>query len=283
MNNIYLLKVMIDLNKYEHHFEDVYSNLEKAKQVGIEWLENELRKEYNDWFDKDDEKDIPRQELTKEQLFKLDCLYDFTIEEFNPFQIDELEKGKLKILNDDEYFYNVLSELEPVKKEYSYDYNGVLTSFKFTFKWYKDKICSYSFYMDPTDFDEGAGSKFKKGDIVKVKKSDYEFEDRLHVVQSCPDKLENQKYFKNCYTVITNHNLFDDGCHEHNFKEKDLELFEGELPEDSPIKLLSKIMKNEIQISNEIRSDIICGRIALNNAPSFRDIEELNKSFKKKM
>ena len=281
MKNIYLLKLIFNLNNYEHHFEDVYSNLEKAKLVGMEWLEKELRKEYNDWFDEDKENDIPRQELTKEQLFKLKCIYDFSIEEFNPFQIDELENGKLETIKGNEDFDTFLSKLEPVKKEYTYDYNGTLIGLKFTFKWYKNKICRYVLHMDPSDFEEGAGSKFKVGDIVRIKNENYEFADRLHVIQSCPKKLDNQKYFENDYNVITNHNLYDDGCHECIFKENELELYEGKLAEDSPIKLLSRILKNEISISDKIRSDIICGRIALNNAPSFRDLEELNKCFNK--
>ena len=71
MKKIYLLKVMFNLNSFEHHFENVYSSIDLANQKGKEWLEYELRKEYNDWFEKDSEHDIPREELSKEQLFKL--------------------------------------------------------------------------------------------------------------------------------------------------------------------------------------------------------------------
>ena len=42
MSKINLLQVMFNFNNYEHHYENVYSSLELAKQVGEIWLENEL-------------------------------------------------------------------------------------------------------------------------------------------------------------------------------------------------------------------------------------------------
>ena len=60
MSKIYLLQVMFKFNNYEHHYENVYSSLELAKQVGEKWLENELRKEYEDWFEEDTNANVKR-------------------------------------------------------------------------------------------------------------------------------------------------------------------------------------------------------------------------------
>ena len=54
---------MFNFNNYELHYENVYSSLELAKQVGEIWLENELRKEYEDWFEEDTNADVKRKEL----------------------------------------------------------------------------------------------------------------------------------------------------------------------------------------------------------------------------
>ena len=54
-----------------------------------------------------------------------------------------------------------------------------------------------------------------------------------------------------------------------------MELYEGELPEDSPVIFLSKFFKGEIKLKNIKWSDIECGKITLNENKSFRDIEEI--------
>ena len=100
MSKIYLLQVMFNFNNYEHHYENVYSSLELAKQVGEKWLENELRKEYEDWFEEDTNANVKRKELSKEQLFKLKTIYDFTITEFELETVEQLEnKNSLPVVN----------------------------------------------------------------------------------------------------------------------------------------------------------------------------------------
>ena len=54
-----------------------------------------------------------------------------------------------------------------------------------------------------------------------------------------------------------------------------MELYERELPEDSPVIFLSKFFKGEIKLKNIKWSDIECGKITLNENKSFRDIEEI--------
>ena len=123
-----------------------------------------------------------------------------------------------------------------------------------------------------------AGTKFKKGDIVKIKKSQYYiFQDKLHVITDIPYKSNTQKFFRNTYDVIVNQNIYDEGCHIDVFNENELELYTGELPKDSPITFLSKYFKGEIELKNINWSDIECGKITLNGNKSFRDIPEIIK------
>ena len=122
-----------------------------------------------------------------------------------------------------------------------------------------------------------AGTKFKIGDIVKIKNKDnnYVFKDKLHIITEIPHKKENQRFFKNTYDVIVNHNSYDEGCHIDVFNENELELYTGKLPEDSPLIFLSKNFKGEIKLKNIKWTDIECGNITLNENKSFRDIKEI--------
>ena len=124
-----------------------------------------------------------------------------------------------------------------------------------------------------------AGTKFKIGDIVRIKNCDnnYNFKDKLHVITEVPHRRENQKFFRNTYKVIVNHNSYDEGCHVDVFRESELELYEEKLPKDSPLIFLSRCFKGEIKFKNIKWSDIECGKITLNENKSFRDIEEIMK------
>ncbi len=270
--NIYLLQCSITKlgDNYEVHKENVFSSLEMARKVGVKYLEEELRNYYNEYFDNGCPKE---KELTKDELFSLSIIYDFSITEFDPYVTDKIEKFEYKY---DEYFLH-----EPTHKVYSYNYNGELSFIEIQYKTIHHKHNRINIIMKPSDFEEGAGKKFKIGDIVEIKPEtsgifeEYQLSDKLHVITKVPKKRKGQKYFDNSYDVITNHNLLDNGCHEDRFRENEIRLYEGTVDEDSPIKLLSRIYKGKIKISSERRMDLITGRIALNDAPSFRDIKEL--------
>lgn len=289
MKKIYLLQVMFDFNNYEHHYENVYSSLELAKQVGEKWLEDELRKEYEDWFEEDTKTDVRRKELSKEQLFKLKTIYDFTITEFEPENVDKLNDiNNLPVVTDFDIHDLYCADLVPAKIEHSYDYNGkeIYISGIYIFC-YKGKRMERKVMVDYEDYtNPSAGTKFKKGDIVKIKKDydshsrDYNFDDKLHVITDIPHKKQNQKFFRNSYNVIVNHNSYDEGCHVDMFDEKELELYTDKLPNDSPLIFLSKYIKGEIKLKNISWMDIECGRITLNENTSFRDIPEIMEQMK---
>ena len=289
MKKIYLLQTMFNLNNCEHHYENVYSSLELAKQKGEEWLEKELRKEYEDWFEEDTKSDIPRKKLSKEQLFKLKTIYDFLITEFDPEYVDKLKDiNNLQSVLDYDINELFCADLVPAKIQHSYDYNGkeiyITGIYFFSFK---GKRRERKIMMDYEDYNNpSAGTKFKKGDIVKIKENydshfgNYHFYNKLHVITDVPHKKKNQKFFKNLYDVIVNHNSFDEGCHVDVFNEKELELYTGKLPEESPIIFLSKYFKGEIKLKNVSWMDIECGSITLNENKSFRDIPEIMEQLK---
>lgn len=261
--NIYLLKCSVFLCNEEWHKEDVYSSIERAKKVGLEYLETEFREYYDSLFDNRTPKG---KELTLDELFELEGMYELSITEFDPYEADKIEKFDYEY---DEYFLH-----EPTHKIYFYNYKGEFTGMEVLYKTIHNKHHRIKVYMDPSDFEEGAGTKFKVGDIVKINSNNYNLYDRLHVITRVPHKKKEQKYFENTYYAITNHNPIDNGCHEDCFKENEIELYNGKIEEKSPILFLSKIYKGEIKISAEKLSDLKVGNIALNDAPSFRDIKE---------
>ena len=288
MNKIYLLQISFDSWKYNHR---VYSNLELAKEVGKKWLENEFRKEYENLFEEDLKGDSLKTNLSKEEVFKLKTIYDFTITELEPDRIDKLNHiENLPVVKDIDIYDSYCADLEPAKIEHSYDYNGkeIYITGIYIFN-HNGKIKEREVMMEYEDYiNPLAGSKFKKGDIVKIKRNynghskDYVFCNKLHVITDIPHKNKNQKFFRNSYKVITNHNSYDEGCHIDVFNEKELELYTDKLPNDSPILFLSKYFKGEIKLNNIRWSDIECGRITLNENKSFRDVPEIMEQMKGK-
>lgn len=281
---IYLLQVMCYFNE-EEHYENVYSNKERAIEKGILWLDKLLRKQYNNLFEKADEKSIPK--LKHEQLFKLKLIYDFSITEYDPKIVDECDEiENLPVIENYDLYGLCFAKLKPLKVTHNYDYNGneKYISGLYIFN-HKGERREQTITMRYEDYNNTlAGTKFKQGDIVKIKNCDcdYAFKDKLHVITDVPHKKENQEFFMNNYNVIINHNSYDEGCHRDIFHENDLELYTGNLPTDSPLVFLSKYFKGEIKLKKIKWNDIECGNITLNENKSFRDIEEICKQMKTK-
>lgn len=285
MSNIYFLQVMCNLDE-EEHYENVYSSKDKAIEEGKAWLDKLLRKQYEDWFEEDKSTEIL--DLTHEQLFQLKAMYDFSITEFNPEYIDKINYiEKLPEIKEWDIHDVFISDLTPSKIKYSYDYNGIIKYISGIYLFnYKNKKKEYEVTMQYEDYiNPKAGTKFKKGDIVKIKNckknhDNYPFANMLHVITDTPHKKENQKFFKNTYDVIVNHNCYDEGCHVDVFEENELELYTEKISDDSPLMFLSKYFRGEIELNNIEWMDIECGRITLNENKSFRDIPEIIEQLK---
>ena len=56
--------------------------------------ETEFRKEYENLFEEDLKGDSLKTNLSKEEVFKLKTIYDFTITELEPDRIDKLNRKK---------------------------------------------------------------------------------------------------------------------------------------------------------------------------------------------
>lgn len=282
---IYLLQVKWYFDK-EEHYENVYSTKEKAIKEGKNWLEKTLKKQYKNLFEDDEKNNIP--ELTHEQLFKLKTIYDFNITEYEPEIVDKYDvPEKLPIVEYLDIYDSYAAKIEPSKIIHSYDYDGneIYISGQYVFN-YKGQIKERNIMMYYEDYNNPiAGTKFKIGDIVKIKncENDYNFKDKLHVITGVPHKRKNQKFFRNIYDVIVNHNSYDEGCHVDTFNENELELYTVKLPKDSPLIFLSKYFKGEIKLRNIKWSDIECGNITLNENKSFRDIKEITNQINKGM
>lgn len=274
---IYLLQVECYFDK-EEHYENVYSTKEKAIKKGKEWLDKIFRKQYKSFFEDYEKGEMP--ELTHEQLFKLEAIYDFNVTEYDPKIVDESEAlERLPTVEHLDNYGAYTTKIEPLKIIHNYDYNGneIYISGYFVFN-YKNKRNEKSIMMNYEDYNNQlAGTKFKIGDIVKIKNcnNNYEFKDKLHVITDVPHKKKKQRFFRNTYDVIVNHNSYDEGCHVDVFNENELELYAGNLPKDSPLIFLSKYFKKEIKLKNIKWTDIECGNITLNENKSFRDIEEI--------
>lgn len=181
------------------------------------------------------------------------------------------------------------ADLKPSKIIHSYDFDGneIYISGVYIFSYRgkrkeREVSMEYKDYINPL-----AGTKFKKGDIVKIKKYrnnhlNYDFEDKLHVITETPYKKENQEFFRNIYGVIVNHNTYDEGCHVDVFQENELELYTEKLQDDSPLIFLSEYLKGKIKLENISWRDIECGRITLNENKSLRDIPEIKKFYEKR-
>ena len=122
MDNIYFLQLLCNFND-ENHYENVYSTKEIAIKQGIIQLEKLFKEEYEAMFENDNKDNIPK--LTREQLFNLKALYNFSITEYNPKYVDSLYNfNNLPIVVNYDIHDLFCADLKPAKIVHSYDYNG---------------------------------------------------------------------------------------------------------------------------------------------------------------
>ena len=244
----------------------IYSSFEKAKEGGL----SELKRKFV-------EAEGLLEESYKLLLEKEKIDYSFTIT-----VIDDLEYAENFDVNYDLFNMEEYLKLEPTHKVYYFDDKGNIEYIRYEYR-IKNLVwrCKNSLKLYPEDLEEGAGKRFKIGDIVKLKHEiDYGYMDdnteRLYVVRYLPKKLEGAKYFKNEYALISlyetkakNKELFT-----YEYLERDIEKYEDKIDENSEYGLLSKILKGDIKVSKEFWNKVKIGEIAL-NATNIK--EELEK------
>ena len=132
----------------------------------------------------------------------------------------------------------------------------------------------------PSDERDGAGEKFKAGDIVRC--TDWEDDRRgdMFVVYKTPQPAEEGDIWQNHYTVL-GVGLYGRRpvVSEEQFHEADLVRCSSEdlthEPYGGQLAALQKVVTGKVVLPEDIWNRILHGRIIFNTCPSWRDIPEL--------
>lgn len=240
-----------DCSEYEI---EVYTSLERAVAEGVHFLSKRSK---DDGF----------------------VDYDFTVTEIDPEYAERFNSKKLdiRICHSED-----CGKYEPTHIIYTYNKDGEL---QYQYLEYRENQRKHlaGFTVFPEDEDAMAGQKFKVGDIVRIKKRNIEeyyplnfikswSREKLYVIKQLPCKADGKKYFENTYAVISIYtDVNTQKLNTFEVYERDIELANVELADDSPIKFLQKIIKNEIAISKETWSKLKCGIIQLDEVQLLED------------
>ena len=251
---------------YEEQYAEVFSNFERARDYGIEFIKKQFKN-----YCKDNNKSI-EQGIKNENID-----IDFRIVEED---IEYAEKFNKTI----DLFDNIENLLiyEPTHKEYIMDYNGRITDICIRYLVnQKDTHRKNSLYLKPNDLLKNAGTKFKVGDFVKIIKSGedditYKFYPKysdIYVVRYLPRQIKGQKYLRNTYALSE---IIDDdfapGIYTNEFHEEQIENYDKEVKENSPIDVLRKIFINEIKVDSKTWNNLKCGIISLKEIDKNKDM-----------
>lgn len=211
-------------------FSDVFSALDLAVTAG--------KTEINRRIDRLLE-DSPANEAADRDWFIAEQLeYSFTVFEFDPLRREQgllrKDAANITLENSVEFSHQI---------EWSFDCQGCLMD--------RTEWMSAGFSVLPGDYSETAGTLFKCGDFVTIKKSGLnkiDHPDEIHVVGAAPGRrFDRQKplSWENYYAVCH----LDEGCdfsggHDHVHESK-LQLFRGQLPADSVLHVLAEIFRGD--------------------------------------
>ena len=232
----------------EDEYTEIFSNFKRAKEYGLNFINKTLN-----FYCKDRNKSVSQ--CIKDKLVD----YDFRIIEEDIEYAEKFDKA-LEILEEIEE----LLIYEPTHKEYILNYLGKITNICIRYlPNQKETTEPNSLYLKPNDLLESAGTKFKIGDVVKIKQNhkklkdlsyyDYHENNNIYVVRYLPRRIEGQKYLRNTYALSEiNDEDYAPGIYTWEFHEEQLTLYDGPIEDNSPIDLLRKIFKKEIKINKEI-------------------------------
>ena len=265
---IYHLEVNVWRNNEESNFSGVYVTYEKALEIGKKKLERKIRNLLGDLS-----KIIDIEKISLEEIFEKLDVYDYTFEITEISDLEYAEKFNIKLYPDEEY---LRENIKPTHIVNELNYKGEMTGISVEYRKENTNSVYARFYMKAEDFQEGAGSKFKIGDIVKVKRNSYrpyyDEIDKLYVVRNVPEKVEGQRYFNNKYALIS---IYPDGLFSFGWHESDIEKYEGEIEKDTPIELLQRIIKGELKVTKQMWQDMKNGNISFDTRINYIEINEL--------
>jgi len=235
---------------------DTFNTLEEAVKAGKKALAERFE-EIKEWYGKD---------WTVEEIAECED-YRFIIYEFDPI-VPRRKDGYWERYV--EWDYDHIGELHR-RSEHKIDIVG-------------DKEVHYETTRMPGDEDSRSGTHFKAGDFVTLTNDK---EQRIYVVAQAPGFRDNwpKKYVihgnptdsgENEYLVgyFCKHGLYD---HEHPH-EYFIRRYDGTVPEDHPLRLLSMIFSGALTISDETWMDICNRKIRFDynkNIRHWHDIPEL--------
>jgi len=265
---VYHLKINVCRYNEERNFSGVYATYEKALEIGKKKLERKVKSVL--W---DLEKIINVENMSLEEILEKLEVYDYTFEITEIADLEYAENFDINLYPDEEY---LKQNIKPTHIVNELNYKGELTGISVEYREKNTTAVFTRFYMKVEDFQEGAGSKFKIGDIVKVKRNSYrpyyDEIDKLYVVRNVPEKVEGQPYFNNKYALIS---IYPDGLFSFGWNESDIEKYEGEIEKDSPIELLQRIIKGELKVTKQMWQNMKNGNISFDTRINYTNINEL--------
>ena len=250
-----------DLIERDSFYSGVYGTLKKAVEEGL-WF---INRRFKDIYQQSDYCTNEKDSLTLEDMIEDKMIYyNFTVTKLSPYYADNFETpgSEYKCKN-----------LRPTHTILHYDYRGNL---KYKDIQYLNKDGGIGYVIKRyKDDDENKPNKFNIGDFVTVINEDIP-KDQVFVVSGVPRRNDPMVYFENtyCLSTITNGCKFE-FCHDYN--ESKLLKYDGVLDKNSPLILLQKYYRDEIEIDEEIMKKIELNEIILNIKPTYMDISQIRE------
>ena len=212
------------LQERNSHYSNIYSTLRETKIAGIKWLEGKIeyyKTKYENLKD-----------LSVEQMIKnKEIEYSFIIRKIVNFEY----ATSFRVPKND---YEC-RKLQPAYTEYHCNFKG---EEQYWLLEYKNIMTEkgYEFIRYPGDQLHSAGTEFKVGDFVVLKEAPT---GTIFVVNEVPNKYDTNKFFVNEYRLST----FENGIlkMEYKFCGGQLQKYDGEIDNNSPLIEISKVYKEE--------------------------------------
>jgi hypothetical protein len=236
----------VDLVPADARICAVYSTLDLAINAGREFCAERVQQLY-------DESEYKSMDLSVDDFISDKVVEaSFCVTEIDPEIADnyaELCKDKSE------------QEYPPHHIEWDFD---ISNNFERPYRRIVDALLGYEMYLE--DDRPEAGTLFKKGELVVAPTRE---KNRIYIVADVP--LRRERYWENIYCL---HYIDECGCygwgmHDH-IHERELAHYDGQAPQG--LQFLAKILKGEIELSDELRSKVDNGEINFSDKPSWHDI-----------
>lgn len=242
-------------------YSNVYSTMERAIEEGKYHLEKNMINLYISGYQ------IKGQDnITTDELFSIERTdYTFKIIETDPKYADNFNTN---------LYGKDLWTTPPTHIEYYYNYKGEFEYKHIQWK-IKQRIEREHITMYKEDLQEGAGTKFKIGDIVTVNSNCNKelTNNKIFVVRFLPRRVTGSNYFINTYGVTSTYNKdtnLGNGIFTFEYRESELKKYNGKIEKDSPIGVLQRILKRDIGVTNKVWQDLKNGKVSFDTKINYK-------------